>query len=119
NVLFPKLKVLRIYSTVLNYNGMIQDNDPFVGLIRNNGSHLRDLSLEFKLGYHPQLLNNVANHCENLITFTTYYNEDDDMPGIYNVLKKCSKIELFGIDGFANMTPKTIIEFSKSIPPNV
>ncbi|CAB5296917.1 unnamed protein product [Rhizophagus irregularis] len=123
NVIFTKLKVLRIYSTFINHNRenskLQQDNDPFVGLIRNNGSHLKDLSLEFKLSYHPQLLNNVAKYCENLLTFTTYYNEDDDMPGIYNVLKKCSKIELFGIDGFANMSHKTIMEFSKSIPTNV
>ncbi|RIA97940.1 hypothetical protein C1645_751209 [Glomus cerebriforme] len=122
NAFFTKLKVLRIYSTFINNgnnNNLQKDNDPFVGLIRNNGSHLEDLSLEFKLGYHPKLLDTVANHCENLITFTTYYNEDDDMPGIYNVLKKCSKIELFGIDGFANMSEKTIIEFSKKIPPNV
>ncbi|GES78496.1 hypothetical protein GLOIN_2v1656799 [Rhizophagus clarus] len=121
NVIFTKLKVLRIYSTFINNreNNKLQDSDPFIGLIRNNGSRLKDLSLEFKLGYHPQLLNNVAKYCENLNTFTTYYNEDDDMPGIYNVLKKCSKIELFGIDGFANMSRKTIIEFSKSIPSNV
>ncbi|CAI2176092.1 7941_t:CDS:1 [Funneliformis geosporum] len=124
NACFPKLKVLRIYSTFIHNNhernkSEQKEIDPFVGLMMNNGAHLRDLSLEFKLAFHPELLNNVAKYCENLITFTTYYNDDTDMSGIYEVLEKCSKIELFGIDGFANMPSDTIKNFSKKVPSNV
>ncbi|CAG8507786.1 17089_t:CDS:1 [Funneliformis caledonium] len=127
NACFPNLKVLRIYSTFIYNNSNIHERsksdqkeiDPFVGLMMNNGTHLRDLSLEFKLAFHPELLKNVAKYCENLITFTTYYYDVSDMSGIYEVLEKCSKIELFGIDGFANMPSDTIKKFSKKVPSNV